>query len=100
MIDAGLSPQEAVHALRTALSFLVGTLMREVEAAPTFSATHPASRARRDELEHSGLDPVAAVAPYLAICDHEAEFEYGLQLLLNAFEARISALPPKPSLPE
>jgi len=74
--------ERAVHGLRAVLAFLIGTLMREVDAAPTFSAT--ASPGRLAELTGSGLPAVSAAAPYLAVCDHEAEFEFGLGILLDA----------------
>ncbi|MEV4052499.1 TetR/AcrR family transcriptional regulator C-terminal domain-containing protein [Amycolatopsis sp. NPDC049688] len=81
LLAAGFPPDRAVHGLRAVLAFLFGTLMREVEAAPTFSGAH-----RLAELEGSGLPAVAAAAPFLAVCDHEAEFEFGLGILLDALE--------------
>ncbi|KDN18039.1 TetR family transcriptional regulator [Amycolatopsis rifamycinica] len=79
LLAAGYPPDRAVHGLRAVLAFLVGTLMREVEAAPTFGGAH-----RLAELERSGLPAVSAAAPYLAVCDHEAEFEFGLRIMLDA----------------
>jgi TetR/AcrR family tetracycline transcriptional repressor len=81
LLAAGYPPERAVHGLRAVLAFLIGTLMREVSAAPTFSN---GSRGRLEDLEASGLPAVAAAAPYLAVCDHEAEFEFGLRILLDA----------------
>ncbi|MCR6485165.1 TetR/AcrR family transcriptional regulator C-terminal domain-containing protein [Amycolatopsis sp. OK19-0408] len=81
LLAAGYPPERAVHGLRAVLAFLIGTLMREVSAAPTFSH---GSRERLEELEASGLPAVAAAAPYLAVCDHETEFEFGLRILLDA----------------
>jgi len=70
-----------VHGLRAVPAFLIGTLMREVEAAPTFGG----SVQRLADLEGSGLPAVSVAAPYLAACDHEAEFEFGLRIILDAF---------------
>lgn len=81
LLAAGYPPERAVHGLRAVLAFLIGTLMREVSAAPTFSN---GSRDRLEDLEASGLPAVTAAAPYLAVCDHEAEFEFGLRILLDA----------------
>jgi AcrR family transcriptional regulator len=88
---AGLSPQDAVHAMRTFLAFLIGTLMREVSAGPTFMAGDAeAVRSRRAELVESGLPMVVEAAPYLAACDHEAEFEFGLRVLLEALDVELA----------
>ncbi|WP_439379268.1 TetR/AcrR family transcriptional regulator [Amycolatopsis lexingtonensis] len=82
LLAAGFPPDRAVHGLRAVLAFLIGTLMREVEAAPTFSRTGDPGRLA--DLSASGLPAVSAAAPYLAVCDHEAEFEFGLRILLDA----------------
>ncbi len=82
LLAAGYPPERAVHGLRAVLAFLIGTLMREVEAAPTFSRTGDLGRLA--DLSASGLPAVAEAAPYLAVCDHEAEFEFGLGILLDA----------------
>jgi TetR/AcrR family tetracycline transcriptional repressor len=85
LLAAGYSPDRAVHGLRAVLAFLIGTLMREVDAAPTFSGADVAgAHDRLADLEGSGLPAVSAAAPYLAVCDHEAEFEFGLGILLDA----------------
>jgi len=80
LLAAGFPPDRAVHGLRAVLAFLIGTLMREVEAAPTFGG----SVQRLADLEGSGLPAVSVAAPYLAVCDHEAEFEFGLRIMLDA----------------
>ncbi|MFG1647335.1 TetR/AcrR family transcriptional regulator C-terminal domain-containing protein [Amycolatopsis sp. NPDC049252] len=85
---AGFPPDRAVHALRTALAFLVGSLMREVSAGPAFSGTDVEGAQQREaELRAAGLPHVAAAAPDLAICDHDEEFEFGLTALVAALEA-------------
>jgi AcrR family transcriptional regulator len=81
LLAAGFPPDRAVHGLRTVLAFLIGTLMREVEAAPSYSGR------RLADLERAGLPAVSAAAPFLAVCDHEAEFEFGLRILLDALGA-------------
>jgi TetR/AcrR family tetracycline transcriptional repressor len=88
---AGLSPRDAVHAMRTVLAFLIGTLMREVNAGPTFgTGDADAIHRRQAELAESGLPMVAEAAPYLAACDHEAEFEFGLRALLEALDVELA----------
>lgn len=82
LLAAGFPPDRAVHGLRAVLAFLIGTLLREVEAS---GGTDPESvRRRRADLEGSGLPAVSAAAPYLAVCDHDAEFAFGLRILLDA----------------
>lgn len=80
LLAAGFPPERAVHGLRAVLAFLTGTLMREVEAAPTLGG----SVQRLADLSASGLPAVSVAAPYLAVCDHEAEFEFGLRIMLDA----------------
>lgn len=88
LLAAGYPPDLAVHALRTVLAYLIGTLMREVNVAPTFSVANPeASRRRLADLEASGLPAVMSAAPYLAVCDHEQEFEFGLRILIDTLAA-------------
>ncbi|MEU0529520.1 TetR/AcrR family transcriptional regulator C-terminal domain-containing protein [Amycolatopsis tolypomycina] len=83
LLAAGYPPERAVHGLRAVVAFLIGTLMREVDAAPTFGG----SARRLADLTASGLPAVTAAAPYLAECDHEAEFEFGLRIMLDALAA-------------
>ncbi|WP_211241434.1 TetR/AcrR family transcriptional regulator C-terminal domain-containing protein [Cystobacter fuscus] len=92
---AGFPPEEAVHALRTVLAFLVGTLLREVSSGPTFSGQNLEGLVeRRAELENSGFPHVARAAPHLAACNHEAEFDFGMDLLVAALEQRARARRP------
>ncbi|WNG40502.1 TetR family transcriptional regulator [Archangium violaceum] len=87
---AGFPPEEAVHALRAVLAFLVGALLREVSSGPTFSGQNLGELVeRRAELENSGLPHVARAAPHLAACNHEEEFDFGMDLLVAALEQRL-----------
>lgn len=83
-LRVGLGAQESVHLVRSVLAFLIGTLLREVESAPTFSASVEGSRRRLDELRESGLPALVETAEYLAVIDHEAVFEFGLALMLDS----------------
>jgi AcrR family transcriptional regulator len=85
---AGFPPDRAVRALRTALAFLVGSLVREVAAGPAFSGADVEGAGRREaELRASGLPHVVAAAPHLAVCDHDEEFEFGVDALVAALQA-------------
>jgi hypothetical protein len=86
LLAAGASAQESVHLLRMLLATLIGTLLREVSAAPTFGGD---DGARREALQASGLPAVARTAPHLAEFDREAEFEYTVDLAVTAVLTRI-----------
>ncbi|MFB8280325.1 TetR/AcrR family transcriptional regulator [Nocardia colli] len=89
---AGCNPEQAVHLLRTLLATLVGTLLREVNATPTYGTTDlPGITARRTTLEQSALPAVIEAAPYLARFDSQAEFDYAMDLALDALVARIES---------
>jgi hypothetical protein len=80
----------AVHVLRAFIAFLIGTLSREVGSAPTYAAAIPGVIAMPEqELIDSGLPAVAATAAELAVCDHVAELEFGLELLIDAVRRRV-----------
>lgn len=89
---AGCPPEEAVHLLRSLVAMLLGTLLREVSAGPTFGVTDLAGIAvRREALEQSGLPAVREVGEHLARFDSEAEFAFMVELAVDAVEGRISA---------
>ncbi|MFI6338767.1 TetR/AcrR family transcriptional regulator [Streptomyces sp. NPDC050535] len=82
---AGCGPDESVHLLRTLLASVVGTLLREVTAGPTFGEVGAEAAAKRQrELEASGLPSVIEAAPYLARFNHDEEFEYALDLIVTS----------------
>ncbi|MEV6769484.1 TetR/AcrR family transcriptional regulator C-terminal domain-containing protein [Nocardia sp. NPDC051030] len=85
----GRAPEEAVHLLRTLLATLIGTLLREVSAGPTFGTDDAEGIADRQRtLEASGLVQVALAAPHLARFDRDREFDYTLDLLVHVVTAR------------
>ncbi|APA99381.1 TetR/AcrR family transcriptional regulator [Nocardia seriolae] len=90
LLDAGCDPGEAVHLTRTMVATLIGTLLREVNAGPTFGISDLAGIAARQEtLVQSGLPALVATAPHLARFDSRAEFDYAMDLTLDAVVARI-----------
>jgi AcrR family transcriptional regulator len=83
---AGFDGPEAVHVLRMFVAFIVGSLLREVGVTPGFAPV-------RSDLKAGDVDPalfpeVSALASYLASCDHDDEFEFGLEMLIQAMAAR------------
>lgn len=82
--DAGLNESAAVHALRAFVSFQTGCILRELGASPTFSGrSSEGAAARRAVLLGSGFTNVADVADDLAVCDHEEEYWFGIELLID-----------------
>ncbi|MEV6878318.1 TetR/AcrR family transcriptional regulator C-terminal domain-containing protein [Amycolatopsis sp. NPDC051128] len=87
---AGCPAEEAVHLLRALVATLIGSLLREVDAVPTYGTTDVAGIAQRQAtLEGSGLPSVADAAPHLARFDAAAEYEYAVGLALDAVVARL-----------
>lgn len=81
---AGADAEHAVRLVRVLVAALIGMLLREVSAGPTFGSEDPEDIARRQhDLENSGLPEVVACAPYLARYDREAEFDAGLDLMVD-----------------
>ncbi|MFD4675750.1 TetR/AcrR family transcriptional regulator [Lentzea sp. NPDC058450] len=86
LLAAGAEPDEAVHLLRMLLATLIGTLLREVSAAPTFGGD---DGERLEALQAAGLTAIAATAPHLAEFDRAAEFEYTVDLAITAVLERV-----------
>ena len=87
LVEAGFAPAQAVHAMRALLASVVGVLLREMGASPTLAGDDPASRDRRvDRLVASELPNLALVAADLSIIDHEAEFDFTLDLVLESLQ--------------
>jgi TetR/AcrR family transcriptional regulator, tetracycline repressor protein len=88
---AGCPTNEAVHLLRTLVATLIGSLLREVNAGPTYGTTDTEGIARRQAiLVNSGLPAIADAAPHLARFDASAEYEFAVDLALDAVLARLS----------
>jgi AcrR family transcriptional regulator len=90
--DLDLSPKERVHVLRSYNAYLIGTIMRELGYTVSLSPStmDPARcRERTAEIAADGDALLRAVAPYLAVSDHDAEFGYGLEMLIAGLAARL-----------
>ncbi|MBJ8343834.1 TetR/AcrR family transcriptional regulator [Antrihabitans sp. YC2-6] len=92
LIDAGSNPEEAVHLLRFLVATIIGTLLREVSAAPTFGISDAAAIGERETaLTDSGLATIRDAAPHLARFDRGGEYEYTVNLAIDAVIARLGA---------
>ena len=89
LLAAGFSVDEAVHLLRTFVATLIGTILREVNAGPTFGVSNVEGIAsRRAALEQSGLPAVVEAAACLARFDRETEFAFAVDLAIDNILAR------------
>lgn len=84
--SAGFDGADAVRMLRMFIAYIVGSLLREVGVTPSFPPVHPRA------IIAEGVDPalfpqVSSLAPLLDECDDEAEFEFGLEMLIQAIVA-------------
>lgn len=87
--NAGCDPEESVHLLRTLLATVIGTLLREVSAGPAFGSNTPEATARRQrDLQSSGLPSVSEAAPYLSRFSQDEEFDYAIELIIDAVRRR------------
>lgn len=92
MRDAGLDESAAVHTLRAFVSFQTGCILRELGASPTFSGRSPeGAAARRAVLIDSGFANVADAADDLAVCDHEEEYRFGIDLLIDGLRRAVGS---------
>jgi hypothetical protein len=93
---AGFDGEQLVSAFRAFVAYTVGALLREVEA--TGAAGGVALEPAEPYLEAGGLDSrefpiVCELSGELAVCDHRAEFEAGLDLLIAGLAALLRSPP-------
>jgi TetR/AcrR family tetracycline transcriptional repressor len=81
---AGLGEREAVQAFHTIGGFIFGYVMMESGYLPGGQSAQAFPPVPED-----GLPNVAACLPYLADCDFDEEFDFGLGLMLEGLRARI-----------
>ncbi|TQK52977.1 TetR family transcriptional regulator [Streptomyces sp. SLBN-118] len=84
LLDHGFEEAAAVHALRLLIAFQVGSLLREFHSPSVKGEDESAVRERTEHLVNSGFPAVAKLAPKLAVIDHDAEFTFGVELLIDA----------------
>ncbi|MEU4576364.1 TetR/AcrR family transcriptional regulator [Nonomuraea sp. ATR24] len=81
--SAGFDGADAVRVLRVFIAFVVGSLLREVGVTPAFAPP------REDAADPGVVDPalfpeVHALSALLDGCDHEGDFEFGVELMIRA----------------
>jgi AcrR family transcriptional regulator len=84
--DAGFDPETALHAFQTTSSYTSGYVLAEI----TRISRPPAADGTTATLDRRQLDAVAfprlvELGQYYAARDRDAEFDYGLDIILGAF---------------
>lgn len=89
---AGLTPADSVHVMRAFVALLTGSLMRELGVTPTFSGRSlDGLDARVASLRATGVTELSDAAEQIAMFDHQAEYDFGVELLLSAIRLRCPA---------
>jgi Tetracyclin repressor-like, C-terminal domain len=89
--NAGFAPEDAVRVVRTFVAFIAGTLVREVGVSPGLEPQRPLSQDpavlsadRPIFLNPTEFPMVTSMSAELMNRDHDADFEFGLNLLVRA----------------
>ncbi|SEG29776.1 regulatory protein, tetR family [Nonomuraea solani] len=85
--SAGFDGADAVRMLRMFIAYIVGSLLREVGVTPTFAPVHHTRTVMAEGVDAALFPEVSSLSALLGECDHEAEFDFGLELLIKAIEA-------------
>jgi TetR/AcrR family tetracycline transcriptional repressor len=85
--NAGLSERDAVQAFHTIGGYIFGYVM--METGRLFG--DPADAHDFPDISPQRLPSVAACAPYLANCDFDEQFEFGLDLMIEGLRAKVGA---------
>jgi hypothetical protein len=80
---AGFRGKVAVGMMRAMVSYLLGTLMREVATSPELGGI---ALSPYEGVDTSAFPLSAEVIDELGTYDHDQEFEFGLELMIAALE--------------
>jgi AcrR family transcriptional regulator len=87
--EAGFGRQDAVRIVRAFVAYIVGSLLREVGVAPGLSdGDGDVAQPHRPYLRAAEFPQVTDLTAELAERDPDADFEFGLDLLVRAVGAR------------
>ncbi|HEX6131810.1 MAG TPA: TetR/AcrR family transcriptional regulator C-terminal domain-containing protein [Actinomycetota bacterium] len=95
LTDVGLSAEDAVQAFHVFGGYIMGYVL--METGQMFGPGDDGGadvEALRRTLPAEDLPNVTAALPWLATCDLDAQFEFGLDLLLEGLRARVAAAQP------
>jgi AcrR family transcriptional regulator len=89
--DAGFGAEDAVRVVRAFIAYIVGSLLREVGVSPGLEPQRPLSQDpavlsadRPLHLNPAEFPQVVGMSEELMNRDHDADFEFGLNLLVRA----------------
>jgi AcrR family transcriptional regulator len=94
--EAGFGGPEAVLIMRSFVGFILGSLLREVGISPALGdaqAGDPAQVMPRRTLDPADFPQVTSLTAELTHHDADADFEFGLDLLVHAIAALLPATP-------
>ncbi|HEU5474870.1 MAG TPA: TetR/AcrR family transcriptional regulator C-terminal domain-containing protein [Actinophytocola sp.] len=84
---AGFDGQAAVQVMRAVVNYVLGCLVHEASLTEARWAADAAPRLDEAALDAAGLVNVRELLPALVEHDSEADFEFGLELLISALDA-------------
>ena len=87
--EAGFSGGDTVRIMRAFAAYILGSLLREVEAVPGLTDTGD-RRGAAPRLRQAEFPQFTELYPELRASDPDGDFEFGLDLLLRAVTARAS----------
>jgi AcrR family transcriptional regulator len=94
--DAGLSVADSVNAFNAFGSYILGSVTMELGPTIAGSADEAHVRAHTEMARLAasvGLPRIAEALPCMVDCDFQEQFEFGLDLLIEAVQARLPAPP-------
>ena len=83
---AGFGGHDAVRIVRAFVAYIMGSLLREVGVAPTLTGYD--DDPHRPYLRAAEFPQLTDLAAELTGADDDADFEFGLDLLMHAIAAR------------
>lgn len=86
---AGFGGQDAARIARAITAYVIGSLLAEIEIAPGLAAGDDDTDAHRRRLRPGEFPHLTALAAQPGVVDRDADFEFGLDLLVNAAAAML-----------
>ena len=89
----GLPPEETVRAFRAFGGYIQGFVLAEIANMFGGDAHALLPEESVEPIPDAPLPHLASHLPFLADCDFDAEFEYGLDLMLRGLDAKLAEAP-------
>ena len=85
---AGFSPKEALHAFRTLAGFVTGYTL--AETGTLFGETRLEGQLTPEDLPDGEFPRIREVGPHFVEADHDAEFDFAMDVLITGLEAKLA----------